>query len=125
MSKRKALIVEDNEQNLYLATFLLEHRGFEVVAARDGIEAIDRVKKSNPDVILLDIELPGMDGFEVLKMIRTMPKYSHIPVIAVTSYAMAGDRERMLEAGCADHIEKPIDPENFVARVEQNMFIRF
>jgi len=121
VSKRKALIIEDNDQNLYLATFLLENSGFEVIAARDGPEALDLVKISNPDVILLDIQLPGMDGFEVLDIIRKFPLLADIPIIAVTSHAMSGDRERMLAAGCNDYIEKPINPDLFVSQIEQNL----
>ena len=119
--KRKVLIIEDNEQNLYLATFLLESQGFEVVPARDGYSGIELAKTVQADVILLDIQLPGMDGFEVLDNIRSLPQISGVPVIAVTSHAMAGDRDRMLDAGCNDYIEKPIDPDNFVAQIEQNL----
>ena len=121
MSKRKVLIIEDNDQNLYLATFLLESSGFEVIAARDGPEAVDLAQVSNPDVVLLDIQLPGMDGFEVLNIIRKLPKLINIPIIAVTSHAMTGDRERMLAAGCNDYIEKPINPDLFVTQIEQNL----
>jgi two-component system cell cycle response regulator DivK len=118
--KRKVLIIEDNEQNLYLVTFLLESKGYEVIPARDGYSAIDLIKSVNPDVILLDIQLPGMDGFEVLRVIRDLPQFAQIPVIAVTSHAMAGDRYRMLNAGCTDYIEKPIDPDSFVDQIEKN-----
>ena len=121
VSKRTALIIEDNDQNLYLATFLLENNGFEVVAARDGPNAVDLVQSSIPDVILLDIQLPGMDGFEVLDIIRKLPQAGSVPVIAVTSHAMAGDRERMLAAGCNDYIEKPINPDLFVSQIERNL----
>jgi two-component system cell cycle response regulator DivK len=119
--KRKVLIIEDNEQNLYLVTFLLESKGFEVIPARDGYSAIDLIKTVNPDVVLLDIQLPGMDGFEVLSVIRDLPQFAQIPIIAVTSHAMAGDRERMLKAGCTDYIEKPIDPDSFVNQIEKNL----
>jgi len=119
--KRKVLVVEDNEQNLYLVTFLLESKGYEVIPARDGYIAIELFKTVDPDVVLLDIQLPGMDGFEVLSIIRDLPQFAQIPVIAVTSHAMAGDRERMLKAGCTDYIEKPIDPVSFVSQIEKNL----
>ena len=121
MAKRKALIIEDNDQNLYLATFLLENNGFEVIAARDGPDAVEVVQNSSFDVILLDIQLPGMDGFEVLDIIRKFPQVTGVPVIAVTSHAMSGDRQRMLSAGCNDYIEKPINPDLFVAQIERNL----
>ena len=119
--KRKVLIIEDNEQNLYLVTFLLESKGYEVIPARDGYSAIDLIKSVKPDVILLDIQLPGMDGFEVLSIIRGLPQFAQVPIIAVTSHAMAGDRNRMLNAGCTDYIEKPIDPDSFVNQIERNL----
>lgn len=124
MPKRKVLIIEDNDQNLYLATFLLEKEGFDVVPARDGPEAVELAGSMNPDVVLLDIQLPGMDGFEVLSVIKNFPHIACIPIIAVTSHAMAGDRERMLSAGCTDYIEKPINPSSFVSQIEQNLVER-
>jgi len=119
--KRKVLIIEDNEQNLYLETYLLEKNGFDVVSAEDGFNGIKLVETEQPDVILLDIQLPGMDGFEVLERIRSLPQNSTVPVIAVTSHAMAGDRDRMLNAGCNDYIEKPINPDSFVMQIEKNL----
>lgn len=124
MPKRKVLIIEDNDQNLYLATFLLEKKGFEVVSARDGPEAVELAGSMNPDVVLLDIQLPGMDGFEVLSVIKNFPQIASVPIIAVTSHAMAGDRERMLNAGCTDYIEKPINPYSFVSQIEQNLVLQ-
>ncbi|MCH7880143.1 MAG: response regulator [Proteobacteria bacterium] len=115
----KILIIEDNEQNLYLETYLLENSGYQVIAARDGPEAIQLAERVNADIILLDIQLPGMDGFAVLKAIKKIPRIADVPVIAVTSHAMTGDRERILAAGCVDYIEKPIDPEIFVAQIEK------
>jgi len=124
VTKRKVLIIEDNDQNLYLATFLLEKEGFEVVPARDGPEAVLLAKTVNPDIVLLDIQLPGMDGFEVLSVIRKYPQMASVPIIAVTSHAMAGDRERMLDAGCTDYIEKPINPYIFVSQIEKNIIVQ-
>lgn len=111
------LLIEDNEQNRYLAIFLLESRGFRVVTALDGPEGIERAREVRPDLILLDIQLPRMDGYEVARRLRGEPELRHIPIVAVTSYAMAGDREKTLEAGCDGYIEKPIDPDTFVDEV--------
>lgn len=111
------LIVEDNEQNRYLLTFLLEQNGFRVVSAVDGASALELVPALKPDLILLDIQLPGMDGYEVAAALRAMAQVRDTPIVAVTSYAMVGDRERALSAGCSGYMEKPIDPDTFVAEV--------
>lgn len=115
----RILIIEDNEQNLYLATFLLEKNGHEIVAARDGPEGIELASQAQPALILLDIQLPGMDGFAVLEELRKNPDLNRIPIVAVTSHAMVGDRERILQAGCVGYIEKPIDPDTFVSEVAE------
>ena len=116
MSKR-VLVIEDNEQNLYLVTFILEKHGFSVRTARDGLEGIRLAVEEVPDLILLDIQLPSMDGYEVAKRLRAEPDLAAIPVIAVTSYAMAGDREKAIESGCAGYIVKPINPDTFMDQV--------
>ena len=117
--KIKILIVEDNEQNLYLATFLLKQSGYEVMPALNGLEAIERTRAEKPDLILMDIQLPEMNGYEATKKIRSMPEFQHIPILAVTSYAMVGDREKALDIGCVGYIEKPFDPETFVSEIEK------
>jgi len=117
--KKRILVVEDNEQNLYLATFLLKKNGYEVIAARNGLEAIEKAKAEKPDMILMDMQFPEMDGYEATKRIKGIPELSHIPIIAVTSYAMVGDREKVLAAGCVGYIEKPIIPETFVSEIEK------
>jgi len=119
--KRTVLVIEDNEQNLYLVTFLLENNGYEVVQARDGREGIEAAGRVTPILILLDIQLPGMNGYEVAQALRTNPALSEVPIVAVTSYAMVGDRERALAAGCSGYIEKPINPETFMADVERHL----
>ncbi len=118
---RTILLIEDNEQNLYLTTFLLEQNGFKVVQARSGPEGIALAIQSRSDLILLDIQLPLMDGYAVARELRTYPALRDVPIIAVTSYAMAGDRERALEAGCTGYIEKPIDPDTFKNEIEKHM----
>jgi two-component system, cell cycle response regulator DivK len=117
--KGRILIIEDNEQNLYLATFMLTNAGYEVIPARDGHTGIELAERLKPDLILLDIQLPVMNGYAVAGALKKHPELTGIPVVAVTSYAMAGDRERVLSAGCAGYIEKPINPETFVADIEQ------
>jgi len=113
------LYIEDNEQNLYLITFLLENKGFRVCAARDGREGIESAARLLPDLILLDIQLPLMDGYEVARRLRDNPRLNRIPIVAVTSYAMAGDREKAIASGCDGYIEKPINPETFVQEVQR------
>jgi two-component system, cell cycle response regulator DivK len=115
--KTKILIIEDNDQNLYLVTFLLENSGFEVVQAKDGPTGVEYASKIKPDLILLDIQLPGMDGYTVAKEIRANPELKNINIVAVTSYAMMGDREQAFAAGCAGYIEKPINPETFISQI--------
>ncbi len=115
--KRSILIIEDNEQNMYLTTFLLEKHGFEIHQARSGPAGIEAADTTFPDLILLDIQLPGMDGYQVADILKKNSRLKDIPIIAVTSYAMAGDREKILAAGCNGYIEKPIDPYNFVTQI--------
>jgi two-component system cell cycle response regulator DivK len=111
------LIIEDNEQNRYLATFLLEQHGYRVTSAFDGISGVESATELRPDLILLDIQLPGMDGYAVAKTLRKVDILKGTPIIAVTSYAMVGDREKAIEAGCNGYIEKPINPETFVEEI--------
>ena len=118
MNKR-ILLIEDNAQNRYLANFLLEARGWEMVHAEDGPTGVALAGQIDPVLILLDIQLPGMDGYAVAQALRSDPKLQAIPILAVTSYAMAGDRERCLAAGCNGYIEKPIDPQTFAEEVER------
>jgi len=118
MNKR-ILLIEDNVQNRYLANFLLEARGWEMVHAEDGPTGVALAGQIDPVLILLDIQLPGMDGYAVAQALRSDPKLQAIPIVAVTSYAMAGDRERCLAAGCNGYIEKPIDPQTFAEEVER------
>ena len=119
--KPKILIIEDNEQSLYLFTFMLEKHGYEVIQTLDGEEGIEKACRERPALILLDIQLPDMDGYEVARQLKKKPESRHIPIVAVTSYAMVGDRERILAAGCAGYIEKPINPETFMTAVEQHL----
>ncbi|HZT31342.1 MAG TPA: response regulator [Bryobacteraceae bacterium] len=117
--KAKILLIEDNPQNRYLARFMLEQRGHDISEAETGPLGLEMAAKILPDLILLDIQLPGMDGHAVARMLKSDPILRTIPIVAVTSYAMAGDRERCLASGAEGYIEKPIDPESFVAEVER------
>lgn len=111
------LLIEDNEQNRYLATFLLEKQGHTVTHAADGPSGLVLASRTRYDRIVLDIQLPGMDGLTVALALRADPNQSGIPLIAVTSYAMSGDRERFLSAGFDVYLEKPINPLTFVDEV--------
>ena len=122
--RSKILVIEDNEQNLYLITFILEKNGYEVVQARDGSEGIELAGRVIPALILLDIQLPLMDGYAVARALRNNPALTDVPIVAVTSYAMLGDREKTLAAGCTGYIEKPINPETFMGEVEQHLPVR-
>lgn len=121
MMKGKILLIEDNEKNRYLVTFLLKSRGYEVMQAVDGRSGIEMAVETSPDLILLDIQLPGMDGYAVAHELRRQDELADVPIVAVTSYAMTGDRERVLAAGCTGYIEKPINPDTFLSEIEQHM----
>ena len=116
---KRILVVEDNEQNRHLISFILKHSGYEVIEAVNGEEGVQLAIKEKPDLILMDIQLDDMDGLEATKRIRESEADGEIPIIAVTSYAMVGDREKALSAGCSGYIEKPIDPDIFLAEIEK------
>ncbi|MDO8863108.1 response regulator [Haliea sp. E1-2-M8] len=121
---RTVLLIEDNEQNRYLATFLLERSGFTVASAVDGLSGINLAQTLMPDLILLDIQLPTMDGHAVARLLSSDATLHRIPIVAVTSHAMAGDRERCLEAGCNGYIEKPINPDTFIEQISAYFGVR-
>jgi len=120
----RILLIEDNSQNRYLATFLLEARGHEVWQAESGPDGIRMSEQCQPDLILLDIQLPVMDGYAVAQALRRDPAMDVVPIVAVTSYAMVGDRERVLASGCDGYIEKPINPETFASDIERHFLTR-
>ncbi len=115
------LIIEDNEQNLYLMRFLLESRGFVVNGAENGRKGVEMALRQKPLAILLDIQLPEMDGYAVAAELKRHRELDGVPIIAVTSYAMMGDREKILAAGADGYIEKPINPETFIAEILQHL----
>jgi two-component system, cell cycle response regulator DivK len=116
--KKTILLIEDNEQNRYLATFFLESRNYSVKSSHDGPSGIEMAVKNRFDLILLDIQLPGMDGYSVARELRDRVETRDVPIIAVTSYAMAEDREKAIESGCVGYIEKPINPDTFISEIE-------
>lgn len=105
----KILLVEDNEMNRDMLSRRLNRRGFDVVIATDGQQGIDKARRESPDVILMDMSLPVVDGWEATRTIKASEDTSSIPVIALTAHAMAGDKEKTLEAGCDDYDTKPIE----------------
>jgi CheY-like chemotaxis protein len=117
MSEKKILLVEDNEVNRRLAGFLLRSQGYQVSEATSAAAAFEMVEKERPDLIVMDIQLPGMDGLEITRRLKQQPGTADIPVIAVTSFAMKGDREKALAAGCAGYVTKPIDKTTFIKEV--------
>ena len=117
MTKPRVLLVEDNAANLELVRYLLEAHGFECEAATNGARALQAARERTPAIVLCDLQMPDMDGFEVLRTIRDMPTMNGVPVIAVTAYAMVGDKERVLSAGFDGYIAKPIDPARFAGQV--------
>lgn len=116
--KQKILIVEDDNQSLYLLTFLLESNNYEVIPSNNGFDGIAKAIDLKPDAVILDIQLPEMNGYEVAKTLRKNAELKNIPIIVVTSFAMIGDKSKALEAGASGYIEKPIDPDIFISQVE-------
>lgn len=116
---KRILVIEDNETNIYLIGFILKKNGYEVIEARSGEEGVEQAIKEKPDLILMDIQLPGIDGLETTKRIRKLEADRKTPIIALTSYAMTGDREKSLAAGCTGYIEKPINPDTFMGEIEK------
>jgi len=116
---KRVLVIEDNDINLYLMRTILEKLGHHVIEAQDGINGVKLAKMERPDLILMDIQLPGLDGYEATKKIRAMEETKDIPIIAITSYAMVGDKEKILAAGCTAYLEKPIKPKFFIEELKK------
>lgn len=114
----RILVVEDNPANLELMTYVLKAFGHQTSVAMDGREAVEQLARERPDLILCDVHLPTMDGYEVVRRVKLDPALKSLPVVAVTALAMVGDREKVLAAGFDGYISKPIDPESFVSQVE-------
>jgi two-component system, cell cycle response regulator DivK len=114
----KILIVEDNEENRDALSRRLQRRGFEIVIAADGKIGVAMAQSEKPDLILMDMNMPELDGWEATRQIRAAAETQNLPVIALTAHAMAGDRDRALEAGCADYHTKPVDFPKLLAQIE-------
>ncbi len=107
--KEKILIVEDNPRNMRLIKMTLKSKGYTLLKATDGEEALDMAMRERPDLIIMDIRLPKMDGLEVTRKLRETPAFSNTPIIGLTAYAMKGDKERVIKSGCDAYLSKPID----------------
>jgi two-component system cell cycle response regulator DivK len=117
----RILIVEDNEKNLKLFKLILDSRGYETVVARDGMEGVHLAKSTNPDIILMDVQMPKLNGAEALKLLKDDEQTRDIPVIAATAYSMKGDRQRLLDLGFSDYIAKPIHVNDFLSLIERKL----
>lgn len=115
---KSILIVEDNELNMKLFSDLLEAHGYRVIQTRDGLSALDLARRHKPDLVLMDIQLPEVSGIEVTKWMKEADDLKHIPVIAVTAFAMKGDEEKIKEGGCEAYISKPISVLSFLQTID-------
>jgi two-component system cell cycle response regulator DivK len=118
-TRAKIMVVEDNQMNLELARDLLEAGGFEVLSAREGNEALELARRDRPDLILMDIQLPTMDGLQVTRLLKESEDTRDIIVVALTAHAMRGDEEKARQAGCSGYIAKPINTREFVQTVSR------
>jgi CheY-like chemotaxis protein len=116
---KKVLIIEDNENNLYLMRKIVQKMGYNVIEARDGATGAELAITEEPTIILLDIQLPVMDGYSVMKKIRENEITKNVIIIIVSSYAMDGDKEKAFSAGCNEYVEKPIDPQSFIETLKK------
>lgn len=117
--KSTILIIEDNEQNMYMLSYLLEKSNYKILKAFNGLDGLRLAHENNPEIILIDIQLPDMDGYEICNKLRHNGLPKNTTIIAVTSYAMGGDKEKAIEAGADGYLEKPINPETFVSQMER------
>lgn len=116
---KTGLVIEDNEDNMVLITRFLEKFRYRTLQAETGMKGVEMALEKHPDFIILDIQLPDINGIEVLKRIRSKDAGKNIPIIAMTSFAMSGDRENLLAAGCDGYIEKPIDPDLVISQIRK------
>ena len=113
MSKSRVLIVEDNVDNFELVRFLLERAGYQVLSAANGVEGVDAAKREQPDLVLMDLSMPEMDGWRATAQMKAEETTRHIPVLALTAHTLPGDRKRAIDAGCDGYISKPINVASF------------
>lgn len=121
---KTVLVVEDNEDNLQIITYSLQRAGYEVISAATGEDAVALAITRRPFFIIMDINLPGIDGIEATRRIRATEVNDVIPIIAITSYAMQGDREKIMAAGCNGYFEKPFDPLTIVAQIHKTIGVQ-
>jgi CheY-like chemotaxis protein len=114
----RVLLVEDNPANLALMTYLLQASGYTTLTATNGREGVEVAQRESPDVILMDLQMPNMNGYEAAREVKEMPALRGVPIVAVTAFAMVGDRDKILAHGFDGYIAKPITPERFVSEVE-------
>ena len=114
----RVLIADDNEQNRDMLSRRLQRRGFDVMIAPDGRAAVEMARAERPDLILMDMNMPELDGWEATRQIKSQPDGAGVPVIGLTAHALEGDRERALEAGCADYHTKPVDFTRLMSQIE-------
>ena len=119
MTQKVILNVEDNEANRKIVRYLFESKGYQVIEAMDGEEGVRMADQERPDIILMDVQLPKLSGYEATLRIKANPALRDIPVIAVTSFALGGDDQKAMEAGCDDYIAKPFKPRDLLERVEK------
>jgi two-component system cell cycle response regulator DivK len=118
MSNR-ILVIEDNEDNRRIIRDLLTSLGYELIEAADGMEGVAMAQSHRPDLILMDIQLPEMDGYEATRRIRAIPELADVPIIAVTSYALSGDEVKARDAGCNGYVAKPFSPRELLAKIRE------
>ena len=119
---KRVLVVDDDVRNIFALSSALERHGMAVETATNGQEAIDRVREGGVDIVLMDIMMPGMDGYETTRAIRAEPEFRALPIIALTAKAMRGDREKCLEAGASDYLAKPVDTDQLLGMLKQWMY---
>ncbi len=117
MSKSRILVVEDNRDNMTLIVDVLTSLGYDVIQAENGQQGVETAQAEKPNLILMDLSLPAMDGWTATQEIKKQPDLAHIPVIALTAHAMVGDRERALSAGCDDYVSKPINISDLARKI--------
>jgi two-component system cell cycle response regulator DivK len=116
---KKVLIVEDNQLNAKLFSDILEFNGYKILCLDDGIDLIKKLEGFSPDIILMDIQLPTISGFDLIKIIRNNAKFKDVPIIAITAFVFKEEIEKIMKAGCNEYLSKPIDIKNFVATVNK------
>jgi CheY-like chemotaxis protein len=121
---KKVLVIEDNRDNMRLISYALRRSGYEVISAESGEEGVELAVSERPYLILVDINLPGIDGLETTRRIRNSAADGQVPIIAITSHAMFGDRDRILQAGCSAYFEKPIDPLTIIKSIHAAIGVR-